>query len=175
MKKKILQAFLMLCLAMFIATSCKKENNTQKLSSEQLLVTTTNAKAETPHFNIEVVLRGEGNSFGLIKFRQDNDPAKIITLDTWVRDLEPNHLYLLQRAVDMNIDGNCTGTNWLTLGKGLTPQSILTDANGTGREELWRNVSAVSSGSKFDIHFRVLDATSRAVVLSSDCYQYVVR
>ena len=35
-----------------------------------------------------------------VRFRQDVDPSKIIVLDTWVRDLEPNHQYLLQRAVD---------------------------------------------------------------------------
>ena len=42
---------------------------------------------ETPNFNLEVVLRGDG--FGLVKFRQPNDNALIIHLDVWVRDLEP--------------------------------------------------------------------------------------
>ena len=135
------------------------------------------ANAATPPFNIEAILRGDGNGFGHIKFRQDNDAAKIIILDTWVRDLEPNHEYLLQRAVDpINVvDGSCTSTSWLTLGKGLTPQSILTDDNGTGQEELWRDISTVPSGSAFDIHFRIVDAVSMAVVLDSDCYKYVVR
>ena len=105
---------------------------------------------ETPHFNLEVILRGEG--FGLVKFRQPNDDALIIHLDTWVRDLAPNTSYLLQRAVDVNIDDNCTSTAWLTLGKGLQPQSITTDANGTGREELFRSVEALPVGSEFDIH-----------------------
>ena len=96
---------------------------------------------------------------------------------SWVRDLEPNHQYLLQRAVDAAnvVDGNCTSTSWLTLGKGLTPQSILTDDSGKGDEELWRDVSAVASGTAFDIHFRIVDATTMTVVLTSDCYQYVVR
>src|SRR5262245_35167143 len=31
---------------------------------------------ETPHFNLQVILRGEG--FGLVKFRQPNDDALII-------------------------------------------------------------------------------------------------
>jgi hypothetical protein len=140
------------------------------------------------HYNLEVILRsvdgngggqdkgdGEGSSFGHIKFRQDPDVAKIVTLDVWVRGLLPNHNYLLQRAVDTNLDGNCTSTSWLTLGKGLTPQSILTDDKGTGREDLWRDVSAVPSGSTFDIHFQVVDQDNLAVVLTSDCYQYTVR
>jgi hypothetical protein len=109
------------------------------------------------------------------KFRQDNDAAKIITLDTWVRDLKPNHEYLLQRAMDTNFDGNCTGTAWLTLGMGLTPQSIITDDKGTGQEELWRDVSALATGATFDIHFQIIDAVTSAVVLTSDCYQYTIR
>ena len=98
-------------------------------------------------------------------------------MGTWVRDLEPNHEYKLQRAVDpINvIDGNCTSTSWLTLGKGLVPQTILTDDRGTGREDLWRSVAALPSGSMFDIHFRVIDAVTSEVVLTSDCYQYTVR
>jgi hypothetical protein len=129
--------------------------------------------ADTP-FNLEVILRGEGNAFGHVKFRQDVDVAKVITLDVWVRDLEPNHEYLLQRAVDPR-DGNCTSAAWLILGKGLTPQSILTDEKGGAKESLWRDVTAIPTGSEFDIHFRVVDATTLNVILDSDCYSYVVR
>ena len=93
----------------------------------------------------------------------------------WVRNLEPNHSYLLQRAVDTQIDGNCTGTTWLTLGRGLTPQAIETDGTGTGRTTLFRDLAAIPSGSEFDIHFQVIDAITKAVVLSSACYTYTVR
>ncbi len=157
--------------------SCQKEVTQKQQQLQEISSAASNANAETPPFNLEVILRGEGKRFGLLKFRQDVAPAKIISLDTWVRDLEPNHEYKLQRAVDpINVvDGNCTSTSWLTLGKGLTPQSILTDSDGTGKEQLWRDVTAVPSGSKFDIHFRIVDATNMAVVLTSDCYQYIVR
>jgi hypothetical protein len=127
---------------------------------------------ETPHFNLEVVLRGEG--FGLVKFRQPNDDQAVIYLDTWVRDLAPNTSYLLQRAVDTTIDGDCTSSGWLTLGKGAVPQSILTDDTGTGRESLFRSVAAFPPGSRFDIHFRVIDATTSAVVLESGCYEFTI-
>ena len=127
---------------------------------------------ETPHFNLEVVLRGEG--FGLVKFRQPNDDQAVIYLDTWVRDLAPNTSYLLQRAVDTTIDGDCTSSGWLTLGKGAVPQSILTDETGTGRESLFRSVAAFPPGSRFDIHFRVIDATTSAVVLESGCYEFTI-
>lgn len=127
---------------------------------------------ETPHFNLEVILRGEG--FGLVKFRQRNDDALIISLDTWVRDLAPNTSYLLQRAVDTNVDDNCTSSAWVTLGKGSQPQSITTDAKGTGREELFRSVAAFPVGSEFDIHFQVIHQLTSAVVLTSECYQYTI-
>lgn len=130
-------------------------------------------------YNLNVALRSKGAQQAFIKFRQDPDPAKIITLDIWVQHLEPNREYLLQRAVDAvnEVDGNCTSTSWLTLGKGLVlpAQTILTDNKGKGEQNLWRDVSAIPSGSLFDIHFRVVDALTMAVVLTSDCHQYEVR
>ena len=125
---------------------------------------------ETPHFNLEVILRGDG--FGLVKFRQPNDDALTIYLDTRLRGLAPNTDYILQRAVDTNIDGACTSTSWLTLGKGLAAQTITTDDRGNGEESLFRNVAGV--GNTFDIHFRVLNFATSAVVLTSDCYRYTI-
>ncbi len=179
--KKVNSALAIIPFIIVIAalSSCQK-TNMETLSSDAEIEAAGSGglNAPTPanpNFNLEVILRGEGKSFGLVKFRQANDAAKIVTLDTWVRDMLPNHEYKLQRAVDANLDGNCTGTAWLTLGKGLQAQSIFTDENGTGREELYRNLSAVASGATFDIHFQLIDATNSAVVLTSDCYQYTVR
>ena len=128
--------------------------------------------------NLEVILRpvagAPDNGFGLVKFRQPKDAEKIVNLDTWVRDLAPNHSYLLQRATDVNVNDDCTGTNWLTLGQGLVPQAITTDETGTGRADLFRNLAAIPLGTQFDIHFRVIDAATSAVVLDSACYQYTV-
>jgi len=178
LKKKILFAGLLVASAALFAPSCKKENNPDNPQAEEL--SSANLKKENGKsslFDLNVNLNGEGNKHGHLKFRQDPDPAQIITLDTKVHHLLPNHEYLLQRAVDaINVvDGECTSTAWLTLGKGLVPQPILTDDEGKGSEELWRDVSSVPPGSTFDIHFRIIDATTLAVVLTSDCYQYAVR
>jgi hypothetical protein len=133
---------------------------------------------ETPNFNLEAVLRpaagGPEKGFGLVKFRQPNDADKIVYLDVWVRDLMPNHDYRLQRAVDTNVDDQCTGTNWLTLGRLLMPQAITTGDTGTGRAALSRDLAAVPTGMPFDIHFRVIDDVTSAVVLESTCYQFTV-
>jgi hypothetical protein len=130
--------------------------------------------AAQPSFDLEAILRGDG--FGLVKFRQTKDPTQnIIDLDVWVRDLSPNTSYSLQRATDTTLDGVCTGTNWLTLGKGSTPQPIVTDDTGTGRAALWRDLSSLAPGTTFDIHFRVIQNGTTNVPLQSDCYQFVVR
>src|SRR5213595_4369849 len=75
---------------------------------------------ETPPFNNEIILRDVtgGGGFGHVKFRQPNDDNLTVLLDTWVRDLAPNTSYRLQRAVDTDINDDCTGTAWLTLGQG---------------------------------------------------------
>ena len=96
-------------------------------------------------FNLNVVLRGDAKSLpgssGYIEFRQDPDTARIIDLNTWVHNLEPNHSYLLQRAVNPITDADCSSTAWLTLGLGLTPQDIQTDEHGDGHADLWRAVA----------------------------------
>jgi len=132
----------------------------------------------TPNFNLEVVLRpvagAPDGGFGLVKFRQPKDTDKIVYLDVWVRDLAANRSFNLQRATDTNVNDACTGTNWLTLGQGLVPAAITTDATGTGRADLFRNLSTIPLGTEFDIHFRVIDIATSAVVLESACYQYTV-
>ena len=160
--------------------SCKKatapEEQPPLLNNEGSVASKANSSGES-QYNLEVVLRGEGNQGGHIHFRQDRDAAKIIELNTKVHNLEPNREYLLQRAVDVInvVDGNCTSTSWLTLGYGLTPHAIATDDKGNGEDILWRDVTAIPSGSMFDIHFRVIDAITLDVVLVSNCYQYTVR
>ena len=137
--------------------------------SSSVDASTTNV---TPRFNLEASLRGEG--FGLVKLRQQKDPTQdILYMDVWVRDLLPNTSYDLQRAVDSPRDGVCTGTNWLTMGQGTTPQAILTDDTGTGRAALWRPVPATATPS--DIHFRVIQTGTSNIALQSDCYQLLVR
>ena len=163
----------------------------QLITAAALLIMTTVAGAATradavglswgpatPNFNVEVILRPVAGApvdgFGLVKFRQPKDADKIVNLDVWVRDLAANGSYNLQRATDTNVNDECTGTNWLTLGRGLAPQAITTDENGTGRADLFRNLSAIPLGTQFDIQFRVIDAVTSAVVLQSACYQYTV-
>jgi len=174
MKKKIVYAILWGLSISLFNLSCLKNP-----PLDEHVCTLNHTNPSGPCFNLDVVLKGNNKEtqFGFIKFRQNPDTARIITLETFIKNLLPNHEYLLQRAVDPAnvVDGNCTSTTWLTLGKGLTPQSILTDGHGDGSETLWRDVTAAARGTSFDIHFQIIDATSMEVVLASDCYQYTIR
>ena len=129
---------------------------------------------ETPNFNLQVVMHGEGQTMGLIKFRQPNDDQRIAYLETTVRGLAPNSSYQLRRAVDTILDGNCTSAMWLILGKGLVPQDITTDENGDGQADLFRDLASLAPGTTFDIHFQIVQAGTTTVVLDSDCYRYAV-
>lgn len=134
------------------------------------------------HFDLDVTFHTENlkdpsnKGFGFLKFRQDPDTARIITLDTYIFNLLPNHSYLLQRAANPYSDTTtCTNTSWLTLGMGLVPQDIETDSKGDGHETLFRDVTGVARGLAFHIDFQIVDAVTLAPVLSSDCYEYIVR
>lgn len=136
---------------------------------------------KAPFYNLDVALLPAttksdfSKHAGFLKFRQDPDTARIISLDTWVFNLQPNHSYSLQRAVDPITSADCTSTAWLTLGLGLVPQTINTDAKGNGHEELFRDLTAVARGTQFRIHFQIIDASTGETVLASDCFQFTVR
>src|SRR6476620_6096058 len=158
-------ALLVLTFAIAFATiySCKKEE----------------PKPRHAPYDLDAVLynpdKGSSGS-GLIKFRQNPDTARIITLTTTVSNLSPDHAYLLQRAVNPITDSTqCSSTAWLTLGMGLQPASIHTDANGNGRADLWRDVTAAARGNQFYIHFQIIDSVTSALALTSPCYTYTVR
>jgi hypothetical protein len=130
---------------------------------------------ETPPFNVEAVLEptaiGPEMGFGLVKFRQPNDAETTVHLHVWVRDLLPNHTYLVQRATDTTVDDDCTGSNWTMPNLGM----ITTDERGTGQADLLRPLPASLLGTEIDIHFRIAEtATAASGVLESACYQFVV-
>jgi hypothetical protein len=131
-----------------------------------------------PERNFAALLRpvsgGPTHAFGVVLFRQPHDAEKVVFLDVWTLGLAPNHSYSLQRATDTTVDDTCTGTNWLTLGRGLEPQAIETNERGFGRADLFRDLAAFPDGMRFDIQFRVIDSVTQDVVLVSACHQYTV-
>jgi hypothetical protein len=68
-----------LSLFLLLISACQKDAtlNSNSVSNTEISKSLTPAN---PPFNIEVILRSDGNAFGQIKFRQDNDVTKIISL-----------------------------------------------------------------------------------------------
>ena len=131
-----------------------------------------------PLYDLDVRLQsvGKNKGAGFIKYRQNPDTARIITLETWVTNLRPNSSYLLQRAVNPIADvTGCSSTAWLTLGEGLLPKPIVTNAHGDGSAKLWRDITGIPRGTAFHIRFQIVDATTLSPVLTSDCFDYTVR
>jgi len=137
------------------------------------------ASADGPPYNFDADLvpapGGPDSGSGEVKFRQPGDADEVVYLNTHVWGMLPDSSYRLQRATDLVVDDNCTGTNWLTLGRdNFTPQAIETNPSGNGRARLSRDLTGVLRGRQFDIHFRVIDDAD-AVVLVSSCYQFTLR
>jgi hypothetical protein len=128
--------------------------------------------------NFVALLRpGSGDpahAFAVVLFRQPHDAEKIVFLDVWTLGLATNHSYFLQRATDTSVDDTCTGTNWLTLGRGPEPEAIETNERGFGRAHLFRDLAAFPDGMRFDIQFRVIDSVTQGVVLESSCHQFTL-
>jgi hypothetical protein len=164
-------------LAVLLLLACEPSTNLPTDSSFRPASVTDPWGPETPPFNLEAVLRSpsDGAGFGLVRFRQPNDGDQVVYLNVWVRNLAPSTSYRLQRAVDGVVDGTCTSASgWLTLGAGLTPLAIVTDERGTGRADLFRDLGAFAVGSRFDIHFRIIEDAGGGVVLQSDCYEFAI-
>ena len=167
MQTKFLQAAtIVACLTLFfVLPVCKKDTHYQEPDTL---------------YNFDATLYTLGGKMifnsGLIKFRQNPDTARIATLDTYVINLEPDHSYLLQRAVNPVADTTgCSSTTWLTLGLGSQPQAIHTNSVGAGHAELWRDLTAVARGTTFHIHFQIVDSVTLEPVLSSDCHDFSVQ
>ena len=140
-----------------ITFSCQKDaSNNQKKQSVDPTPDEIIAKAgaDMPPYNLNVVMRSGTGEFAFVKFRQHADTARIINRDTWVPNLEPNHAYILLRAVDSLQHGGCFSTAWLTLGEGLTPTSIHSESKGYGFAPLWRDMTSLGRGTEFYIIFR---------------------
>jgi lysophospholipase L1-like esterase len=167
--------------ASFLAADHRHPNDAGHRAIAQAFAAAAAAAAAAqadPGRNLDAPLRpvtaAPERASGLLRFRQPKDGDRLVYLHVAVQGLAPSHSYSLQRATDTTVDASCTGTNWLTLGKGLAPQAITTDARGTGGAVLSRDLSAVPTGTQFDIQFRVTDAATSAVVLQSACHQFTV-
>ena len=153
----------------------KTDATTQPPAAEETALSISNRNPpSTPPYDINVLLRAGDRVEGLILFRQPDDGATTIFLETYLARLKPNHDYYLERAAQ-TLGLGCVDTGWLRLGLGTVVTPIHTNWRGFGAATLYRTLPATLIGVSFDIHFHVVDAETGAVVLESNCRQYTVR
>jgi hypothetical protein len=90
-----------------------------------------------------------------------------------VHDTTPNAAFTVLRRVDLNPDGVCTGTTWLTLP--LPNQQALTTSSG-GAGALHFEISRGApflDGTSFDVQWRLIG--SDGSVLQSSCITVTVK
>jgi hypothetical protein len=131
----------------------------------------------SPNRSQQFLLHGSG--WGRVQFRQPEDGEAKLFFVTWLRELEPNASYLLQQAIDPVVDGVCTGgtanpAEWLTIGVGTKPFTITTDERGSFHAPLYRTLPRRLVGTSFDIHLRIIEEATEAVVQKSGCFQFKV-
>lgn len=96
-----------------------------------------------------------------------------------IRDAAPNTTYLVQRAPDLNVaDPSCTGP-WISFpfpnaGPDVT---LTTSSAGAGAAHFELGVGgAFTSGTPFNVRFRVIDAVQNPTsILMTDCVTVVVK
>ncbi len=163
-------------LVIIAAAGCSttKDSPTAPAPDEPVLsISNRNPPGDAP-YNLNVLLRNSRRIEGLILFRQPDDGATTVYLETYLAHLTPDHDYYLERAAQ-TLGLGCVDAAWLRLGLGTVVTPIHTNWRGFGAATLNRTLPATIVGVSFDIHFHIVDATTGAVVMESGCYQYKVR
>ena len=90
-----------------------------------------------------------------------------------LHDTTPNTAFTVFRRIDLNPDGVCTGTTWLTLPP-PNEQTLTTSSGGGGalHFEISRG-APILDGTRFDVQWRL--AGSDGTVLESDCITVTVK
>jgi len=90
-----------------------------------------------------------------------------------IHDAAPNTAFTVLRRVDLNPDGVCTGTTWLSL-PGTPPPVLATSVDGAGalHFEIARGAPFLD-GVNFDVQWRLVGDDGS--ILESDCFTVAVK
>jgi hypothetical protein len=112
-------------------------------------------------------ISGQGTGHVLVSPTAKDKPNFDVQVEVNLRGMLPNSTFTVERRVDLNPDGVCTGTAWLTNGP------IDTSEAGAGAQhfEVERGAPFVS-GVRFDVQFHVI---GNGTVLLSDCFTVSVK
>lgn len=110
---------------------------------------------------------GQGTGHVLVSPTAKDRPNFDAQVTVDVLDMLPDSTPTVERRVDLNPDGVCTGTTWLTNGTITTSPG----GAGAGHFEVERGAPFVS-GVQFDVQFQVI---GNGTVLLSDCFNVTVK
>jgi hypothetical protein len=112
-------------------------------------------------------ISGQGTGHVLVSPTAKERPNFAVQIEVNVREMLPNSTFTVQRAPDLNPDGVCTGTMWLTNGP------LTTSEGGAGAAHFFVTRGApFVSGVRFDVVFRVI---GNGTELRSDCMTVTVK
>jgi hypothetical protein len=125
------------------------------------------AQAEPGPESTLTAISGQGTGHVLVAPTAEDRPNFAVQVEVNVRDLLPNSTYTVQRAPDLNPDGVCTGTTWLSNGP------VTTSQDGTGAAHFFVERGApFVSGVRFDVVFRLI---GNGAELRSHCMTVTVK
>jgi hypothetical protein len=125
------------------------------------------AQAEPGTHSRLTAISGQGSGLVEVSPTAKDRPTFDVQVEVNVHDMLPNSTFTVQRRVDLNPDGVCTGTTWLTNGP------VTTSEGGAGAQhfEVERGAPFVSD-VRFDVQFRVI---GNGTELRSDCFTVTVK
>jgi len=125
------------------------------------------ARAEPGTRSQLTAISGQGTGYVLVSPTAKDRPTFDVQVEVNVNGMLPDSTFVVQRRVDLNADGVCTGTTWLTNGP------ITTSSGGAGAEhfEVERGAPFLS-GVSFDVQFHVI---GNGTELVSECFTVTVK
>jgi hypothetical protein len=125
------------------------------------------ARAEPGTQSELTAISGQGTGQVLVSPTAEDKPDFAVQVEVNVRGMLPSGTFLVQRRVDRNPDGVCTGATWLTNGP------ITTSQGGAGAAHFFVERGApFVSGTRFDVLFHVV---GNGIELQSDCMTVTVK
>ena len=124
------------------------------------------AQAEPGTQSVLVAVSGQGTGYVLVSPTAKDKPTFAAEVEVNVRGMLPNSTFTVERRLDLNPDGVCTGTTWFPAG------DITTSQGGAGTLH-FPVERPLASGTRFDVQLHVTDNVSTE--LQSDCLTVTVK
>jgi hypothetical protein len=125
------------------------------------------AQAQLGTQSVLVAVSGQGTGYVLVSPTAQDKPTFAAEVEVNVQGTLPNSTFTVERRLDLNPDGVCTGTTWVPAGP------ITTSEGGAGALHFFVERGApFVSGTRFDVQLHVI---GNGIELQSDCITVTVK